>query len=146
MVQIQADVEIDAPRETVWKRLADLGSIQGWAAPVAESQCDDEPGLGAVRRCRFADGGEIEETITDWAEGEGLAYEIASENPAFDGAKATWRVDDTGEGTRVTYEMDIKPPEEVADEAQQELSQTAEFLVQALKTNVETGEVLQPPE
>lgn len=146
MVQIQADVEIDAPRETVWKRLADLGSIQGWAAPIADSECEGEPGLGAVRRCRFADGGEIEETITEWTEGEGLAYEIASENPVFDGARSAWRVDEAGEGTRVTYEMDVHPPEEATEEARTELSQTAEFLVQALKTNVETGEVLQPPE
>lgn len=146
MVKIQAEIDVDAPSDQVWERLADLGAIQEWAAPVAESECDGEPGLNAVRRCRFPDGGSIEETITDWAQGEGMAYEIRSEHPAFDGAVSAWRLDASGEGTRVTYEMDVEPPEEVAAEAEQELSGTARFLLEALKTNVETGEVLEPPE
>lgn len=146
MVKIQRDIEIEAPRDQVWKRLADLGSIQEWAAPIAQSECEGEPGPDAVRRCEFADGGAIEERITEWAEGEGLAYEIASEDPVFDGARSVWRVAGEGDATRVTYAMDIEPPAEVAEQAEQELSQTAEFLLQALKTNVETGEVLQPPE
>lgn len=146
MVEIREAIDIDAPRDEVWKRLADLDGIQDWAAPITKAECEGEPGQGAVRRCEFADGGSIEEKITDWAEGEGLAYDIASENPLFDGARSAWHIDETETGTRVTYEMDAKPPEEAANEAQHELAQTASFLLQALKTNVETGDVLQPPE
>lgn len=146
MVEIREAIDVDAPRETVWKRLADLEGIEDWAAPIAEADCEGEPGPDAVRRCRFADGGEITERITDWADGEGLAYRIASENPVFDGAESVWRLADEGQGTRVSYEMDVQPPEEAADEAREELAGTARFLLEALKTNVETGQVLDPPE
>lgn len=146
MVKIQRDIEIDAPREQVWSKLADLGGIEEWAAPIARSECQGEPGPDAVRRCEFADGGAIEERITGWSESEGLTYRITSENPVFDGAESTWRIDQAGEGTRVTYAMDVDPPEEAAKEAERELDQTAAFLLEALKTNVETGQVLEPPE
>lgn len=146
MVEIREEIEIDAPAETVWQRLSDLGAIQEWAAPIAKSECEGAPGPGAVRRCEFAEGGAIEERITDWSENEGLAYQIASENPVFDGAQTVWRLDEGDARTRVTYEMDVDPPGDAADEAGAELAGTARFLLQSLKHNLETGGVLEPPE
>lgn len=143
-ITVRSTDTVQAPRDDVWTLLADLDGIQDWAAPVAQSDLQGEPGPGAVRRCTFQDGGSIEEKITTWDEGRTLEYQVQGDLPVED-AVSTWTLDDAGgQGVEVTYEMTFAAPEAGADEVEEELQQTAEFLVQALKHRVETGEVLTP--
>lgn len=142
---VRSSSKVDADREDVWALLADLDGIADWAAPVARSDLEGEPGPGAVRRCTFQDGASIEEKITTWEEGETLEYQVQGDLPVQD-AVSTWRLAESGAGVDVTYEMTFTAREDAAEEVEAEMQGTADFLVRALKHRVETGGVLVPDE
>lgn len=143
---IETTIRIQAPREDVWRVLADIQGISTWAAPVTDATVDGEPGTGATRHCTFADGGAIDERFTAWEEGELQRYEITGDMPTRS-LVSEWALDEEDGETTVAYRARFEPSKEAAAEAvAKELSGTGEFLLQALKTYVETGEVLEPPE
>lgn len=143
---IEAETRIQASRDDVWEVLSDAGAISKWAAPVAESELEGEPGQGATRHCTFADGTAIDEEFTAWKEGELQRYEITGDMPTKS-LVSEWRLEEADGETIVTYRARFTPAEGTPAEAvAEELGGTGEFLVQALETYVETGEVLEPPE
>lgn len=143
---IESKVRVDASADDVWEVLADIEDISQWAAPVAEAQVDGEPGEGALRHCQFADGGEIDEQFTAWEEGQLQRYEIKGDLPTAS-LVSEWELEEGDEGVDVAYRAEFEPSEGTPAEAvREELGETGEFLVQALKTYVETGQVLEPPE
>lgn len=142
---VESRVRIQASREDIWSVLADIQGIPKWAAPVSAAQVEGEPGEGATRHCTFADGGAIDERFTAWEEGELLRYEITGDMPTSS-LVSEWSLDEEDGETTVVYRARFEPAEDVPAEAvADELGGTGEFLVQALKTYVETGEVLEPP-
>lgn len=143
---IEAKARIQAPREDVWSVLADIEGISKWAAPVTEAKVDGTPGKGATRHCTFADGGAIDERFTTWKEGELQRYEITGDMPTAS-LISEWELTEDDGDTIVAYRATFEPTEGTPAEAvAEELGGTGEFLVQALKTYVETGKVLEPPE
>ena len=59
MTSIEGDVWIDASRETVWRRLADLGGIHQFHPGLSGSHLlgEQAEGIGAQRRCELKGGG-----------------------------------------------------------------------------------------
>ncbi len=78
MTSIGGDVWINAPRETVWRRLADLGGIHVFHPGLSGSQLlgDQPEGIGARRRCELKGGGHLDEEVVEWADQESLALTI----------------------------------------------------------------------
>ncbi len=78
MTSIGGDVWIDAPRETVWRRLADLGGIHVFHPGLSGSHLlgDQPEGIGARRRCELKGGGHLDEEVVEWADRESLALTI----------------------------------------------------------------------
>lgn len=143
---VESETRIQASRDDVWNVLSDVGGIHKWAAPVAEARLDGEPGEGARRHCTFADGTAIDEEFTAWKDGELQRYEITGDMPT-ESLTSEWRLEEADGETIVTYRAEFEPTEGTPAEAvAEELGGTGQFLVNALKTYVETGEVLEPPE
>lgn len=142
---IESTVRIQAPREDIWNVLADIQGIPKWVAIIADAEVEGELGEGATRHCTFADGGAIDERFTTWDEGKLQRYEITGDMPTSS-LVSEWALDEEDGETTVVYRARFETGEDVpADAVADELGGTAEFLVQALKTYVETGEVLEPP-
>ncbi|MEE8217889.1 MAG: SRPBCC family protein [Vicinamibacteria bacterium] len=78
MTSIGGDVWINAPRETVWRRLADLGGIHVFHPGLSGSHLlgDQPEGIGARRRCELKGGGHLDEEVVEWADQESLALTI----------------------------------------------------------------------
>ncbi len=143
---VESKVRIQASREDVWSVLADIQGISKWAAIIDEAQVEGAPGEGATRHCTFAGGGAIDERFTAWRENELQRYEITGDLPTSS-LVSEWELSGEGNETIVTYRARFEaeagtPTGAVAEQ----LGNTVEFLTQALKTYVETGTVLEPPE
>lgn len=85
--EVASSVEIDAPREIVWKYVvgfSDLPDPDPWyfrlgiAYPKRASI--QGSGVGAVRRCEFSTGAFVE-PITEWQYPQRLAFDVASQPP-----------------------------------------------------------------
>ena len=78
---------------TVWRMLADFGSIARWA-PNVDHSCllhDSEPGVGSVRRIQSGRTTVLERVIR-WREPELLAYEIEGLPPVLGTVSNEWRI------------------------------------------------------
>lgn len=74
---------LHASGDRVWNVLDDFGGVWRYNPSVESSRVlnDIETGTGACRECVFADGSRIEETITDYAPGEGYTVEFTDVGP-----------------------------------------------------------------
>jgi hypothetical protein len=82
-------VEVDAPREVVWRNVVSFSELPppswwpfelGLAHPLRATIAGR--GVGAVRHCEFSTGAFVE-PITRWDEPAVLAFDVASEPPAM---------------------------------------------------------------
>lgn len=143
--EFETHATVEASPETVWKTLSDLGGISQWAAIIAESPVVGDAGIGAVRNCTLGDGAKVQEEIIDWEENRLMRYTIGGDLPVTN-MVSTWTLTPKGSGTVVSYHGRFEPPSpDMAVLLQGKLAGMAGFLVEALKTNVETGKVLAPP-
>jgi uncharacterized membrane protein len=78
MTSIKGGIWIDAPRETVWHRLADLGGIHEFHPGLRGSGLlgEQPEGIGARRRCELRRGGHLDEQVVEWKDGESLALVV----------------------------------------------------------------------
>jgi len=78
MTSIEGDVWIDASRETVWRRLSDLGGIHQFHPGLSGSHLlgEQPEGIGARRRCELKGGGHLDEEVVEWTDQESLALSI----------------------------------------------------------------------
>jgi len=78
MPQIEKHVRIRAPKQEVWRALADLGEVQQFHPFVKRSSyvSDQKEGKGACRRCELKPMGWVEEEVTDWQDGESFTLTI----------------------------------------------------------------------
>lgn len=78
--KIAVDRIIDAPRDSVWAVLADFGNISSWNDGVKTSYLTGatSEGVGASRHCDLKPAGQLEETITEWLDGERMVVRIDS--------------------------------------------------------------------
>ncbi len=76
---IKREIEINLPKENVWKALADFGNICHGHPAVSKSWITSaqKEGVGATRHCDFTMMGATgEERIIDWNEGKNVKVEV----------------------------------------------------------------------
>ena len=139
---LEESITIGAPREHVWKILADLDGVTAWFAPLTASRTEGT-GKGAARALTFADGLKLVETITAWEPGKTLAYDVSGMEPIA--PRSTWSLEDAGQGTKVGYRMYIAGPPDAAKEGAAKLRPVIQLILASLKHHVETGGKLEPP-
>lgn len=68
MTRFSDEIRIDAPMETVWAKIADLGAIKDYHPGVSKSYYTSErrEGVGASRHCDLLPFGEVEERVIEW--------------------------------------------------------------------------------
>ncbi len=115
MTSIKGGIWIDAPRETVWRRLADLGGIHEFHPGLRDSGLlgDQPEGIGARRRCELRRGGHLDERVVEWKDGEGLALVITGGEglPPFVRAGGRFALRDATGGTTIvslTLEYELR--------------------------------------
>lgn len=104
---ITRKVSINAPKEKVWKALADFGNVQSLSPNIAKSYLTSEQknGVGAKRHCDFESMGvQVEERIIEWNEGESLKIDIyeTKNMPMITGMEAEFKVTEEGGQTFVS--------------------------------------------
>ncbi|HEY3148262.1 MAG TPA: SRPBCC family protein, partial [Dongiaceae bacterium] len=66
MVKVRRSTIIDAPVDQVWRFLRDFNAHESWHPAVAQSRIEDSrpvDAVGAVRRFRLRDGGQLREQL-----------------------------------------------------------------------------------
>jgi hypothetical protein len=88
-VEILTAIEVDAPRELVWRHVVSFAELPepdtwlfrtGVAYPLRATI--DGSGVGAVRHCEFTTGAFVE-PITAWEEPSRLAFDVAAQPPCM---------------------------------------------------------------
>jgi hypothetical protein len=110
MTRFSDEIWIDAPRETVWAKIADLGAIQDYHPGVSRSYytSEEREGVGASRHCDLLPFGEVEERIVEWRAGDSYAIEIYERKkvPPLKNAVGRLAVTQDGAGTTVQFEIE----------------------------------------
>ena len=86
---VEATVTANAPKEAVWKVLADFQNIANYTDTVRSSHSTSEKEfeIGSTRHCELAPAGSADEIITDIKQGEVSSYQfpvrvaVPSRNP-----------------------------------------------------------------
>ena len=76
---IKREIEINQPKDKVWKVLADFGNICHGHPGVSKSfiTSTQKEGVGATRHCDFTMmGASAEEKVTEWNEGKNIKIEV----------------------------------------------------------------------
>ncbi len=110
MTTFSSDIHIEAPKDDVWAILADLGGIQKFHPGVKKSYYTTEQleDRGAARVCELLPMGAVEETVTEWREGEHMVLTIdpLEKAPPFKQAHGRLAVQEEGTGTRVSMTVE----------------------------------------
>lgn len=109
MSKIKLEIAIDATPGKVWEVLGDFGNVYKWspAVRVSASVEGHERGDGAVRTCEVPGFGSVNETVTEWSEGQGFTFLLEATGPVKT-AVSDWRVRSEGAGSVVTVAIDFK--------------------------------------
>jgi carbon monoxide dehydrogenase subunit G len=111
MLQINATIEINAPADLVWKRLAKLDDVQHFVESVQKSYYSSEQteGIGAERTCEVKGFGTLQEKITQWDDGDSLTYAVEGMPKVVRSARSHWSLNAiTPNKTRVTVESTME--------------------------------------
>jgi hypothetical protein len=111
MLTIDSNTEIDAPIDLVWKKLAKLDDVQHWVTSVKSARYATEQteGVGAERVCDVDGLGTLQETITDWRDGETLTYAVEGMPRIVKHVENQWRLEAiTPERTRVVSQIRLE--------------------------------------
>ncbi len=149
---ISKSITITAPKDRVWRALADFGSISTWNPNVSASKLTSpQPGgLGATRQCRLAPMGIIDERIVQWDEERALGIEVyeMQKMPGMREATAAFNLSDEhvdGKQTTVVLTMGYEVGLGVLGSTMNALGMRRQFsnaatgLLAGLKHHVETG-------
>ena len=97
-MKLRRTICIDAPVERVWAVLSNLPAITQWVPAIRHAHCPAQSrGVGALRVCEL-DQFTVEETITNWVEGQSLTYAGVGA-PLMASASNTWSVQAHGAQT-----------------------------------------------
>ena len=94
----------------VWAVLADYGRLATWASGVDHSSMltDDDHVVGAVRRAQLGRT-VLTEHVTEWVDGETLAYDINGLPPIIDTASARWDLTDHDGHADIVVTITLEP-------------------------------------
>ena len=114
---------IEAPIENVWAALADFGDVAAWAPYMRVSHLlgDQATGVGTRRAMQHELGFRFEERVTEWTEGEGIAFDVLKAPWPMTKVAESWRIEAVDNGvqvtTRVEYDMKLGPAGRLLDAA-----------------------------
>ena len=111
MSKVTSQVRIDAPKEKVWKVLADLGGIYKWNPGVSNSYStsDNNQGDGATRHCDLQNpSGYLEERAIEWRDGEGLTIDVYESSLPIKRNVVEFAVAPEGDSTLVSVTVDYQ--------------------------------------
>lgn len=111
MLQINTSIEIDAPANDVWRKLAKLDDVQHWVESVEKSYYSSEQteGVGAERTCEVRGFGTLQEKIVQWEDGQSLTYAVEGMPSIVRGAQSAWQVQAiTPLKTRVSIQSSVE--------------------------------------
>ncbi len=150
MTTIKTDIRINAPKDEVWKVLADLGGIQSYNSAVKKSYYNTEAkeGIGAGRVCELAPMGEVEEKAIAWTDQESYTLDVkpVDGNPPLKSAQASFVLKEDGNQTIVTmemnYELKFGPIGKLMDTLMMkpQFAKVVPNILLGLKHHIETGE------
>ncbi len=94
-MQISRSIDINAPVNDVWQKLAKLDDVQNFVDSVTKSYYNSEQkeGVGAARTCEVKGFGTLVEEIVEWKDGESLTYTVAGMPPMVKHAQSNWRLE-----------------------------------------------------
>jgi len=100
---------IEAPKEKVWKVLADIENVHLWIAPIISATCEKgkTSGIGTIRTCNLKGNISIREEWVDWVEGHSYTYK-AFGAPLIKSAHNTWSVKSENRKTLLTTESTVE--------------------------------------
>jgi NADPH:quinone reductase len=122
MVQVRQSTVIDAPVDAVWRVLRDFNGHDRWHPAIAASTIEGGQPVdmvGAVRRFRLADGGELREQLLSLSdERRTLTYCLLEAPLPLMGYVATIRLKPVTDGDRTFWEWrsEFRPPEHRREE------------------------------
>lgn len=111
MSKFKIEKFINAPRKTVWEKLADIGSIHTFHPMVEMSVLTGEKkqGLGAERVCTFYNnGGRVHEEVTAWSEGKSISITMKDGTMPVETAVLQFDLADEGAGTIIKLTGNFK--------------------------------------
>lgn len=151
MKYLEFTTTIQAPKSDVWSKLRDLGSIQNYNPSVTKSyySSDLKEGKDAARICELAPMGIIEETITDWVEGESytLAIKAVEKLPPITDMTATISlisIDENVTEAKIAYQFRAKNflGRLMVPMVTKQFEKGLQGLMTGLKVHTETGKLV----
>ena len=151
MSKLTKQIRINAPKETVWAKLADLPAVQDYSIGVAKAYWTSETkeGVGAGRHCDLQNpSGFVEERVTEWQQDRVMTIEIYESNAPLKSAFAHFTLTPDSEGTivnlRFDYEMKFGPIGALMDLlfVRRLFRKANDTLLAGLKHHIETGEII----
>ena len=122
MVKVRQSTIIDAPVDAVWRILRDFNGHENWHPAIATSAIEGgEPvdAVGAVRRFRLKDGGELREQLLSLSDkARTLTYCLLEAPLPLMGYVATIALKPVTDGDRTFWEWssEFRPPAERREE------------------------------
>lgn len=102
---------IEAPRSVIMAVIADFGAYPQWASGVRSAEVLQTGPDGLPERVRLTiDAGVIKDSYVLsylWQGDEQVQWEIAERGAAVSEMSGAYRLDESGDGTRVTYELAV---------------------------------------
>lgn len=145
MNTINFEMSINAPKEKVWKILADFSGIHKWAPLVTDSTSttSNNNGLGCERSCEIQNMGSIHERVTEWNEGEGYRVEVATvPGTAVKSGFTSWLLESEGDHTmaKIASYFELEGTEEEKKAFLEKAPHLLKSSVIGLKHYIETGQ------
>ena len=110
MAIVEKEILIKASSDQIWQVLSDFDSISTWSGVVDHSTylTPESSGIGSARRIQQG-ANTLIETVTEWNEGELLAYTLSGLPPVFRSATNCWRISQNEAPTKVSLTIELVP-------------------------------------
>ncbi len=110
MAVVEKHIFINASSDQIWQVLSDFDSISAWSGVVDHSTylTPESSGIGSARRIQQG-ANTLIETVTEWNEGELLAYTLSGLPPVFRSATNCWRISQNEAPTKVSLTIELVP-------------------------------------
>jgi len=115
MRELKHRVVTDLSPAALWRVLSDFGGVHHWAPGMRSCRLigKQSAGVGTRRRMRHRWGFPIEETVTGWAERQGLSFVLDLAPFPMRNVSESWWMNQDGEhviiNTTVAYQMGLGP-------------------------------------
>lgn len=142
---VKASVIANAPKEAVWKILADFPNIANYTDTVKSSHSTSENDfeIGATRHCELAPAGSADETIADIRQGQSIVISVSGAGGPIKQSTTTFSISEIdAETSRLTMSAEIQPKGGIlapiiAKILERRLPKRAQIVVNDLATSAE---------